>query len=247
MTDCTEKDCTDVSCGSGATCVEGSKNDGYACVCESSHIGTTKWNGAASCAERTCTVTGFDPNNCGENTECTSTGVVGIECSCKEGFVGVTRTNERTICVERTCDEVDCGVGAFCRSSTSGDGYECVCDAAYIPNVAQNEAVSCTERTCSNIGSDINSCGANAVCNDGVSIGIRCDCESDAFKGLSVWNGAATCVEKTCDDASCPRGSTCDDTGVEPGYECHCDNGYIPDHAANGAPLTCIRRKCSNS
>ena len=148
--------------------------------------------------------------------------------------------------MERTCDEVDCGVGAFCRSSTSGDGYECVCDAAYIPNVAQNEAVSCTERTCSNIGSDINSCGANAVCNDGVSIGIRCDCESDAFKGLSVWNGAATCVEKTCVDASCPRGSTCDDTGVEPGYECHCDNGYIPDHAANGAPLTCIRRTCSN-
>ncbi|MEC7261748.1 MAG: hypothetical protein VXV71_04890, partial [Candidatus Thermoplasmatota archaeon] len=63
---------------------------------------------------------------------------------------------------------------------------------------------------------------------------------------MSVWNGAATCVEKTCDDASCPSGSTCDVTGVDAGYVCHCDDGYIPDQAANGAPLTCIRRTCSN-
>ena len=44
MTDCTEKTCDGVSCGPGAMCVEGSTNDGYACMCESSHIGTTKWN-----------------------------------------------------------------------------------------------------------------------------------------------------------------------------------------------------------
>ena len=104
--------------------------------------------------------------------------------------------------------------------------------------------MTCTERTCSNLGSDIGTCGNNTVCVD-VSVGIRCDCESDAFNGSSVWNGEATCTEKTCDDASCPRGSTCEDTNVQ-GYVCRCDDGYVPDEAENGAPLTCIRRTCSN-
>ncbi|MED5496434.1 MAG: hypothetical protein VX872_02615, partial [Candidatus Thermoplasmatota archaeon] len=173
-TDCVEKTCVNYTCEDTSICSDGSHDDGYACVCKSSHIGVTVWNGNASCTERTCTQTGFDPNDCGENAECTSTGIVGIECSCLDGFDGNTTINERATCVEKTCDGVDCGAGAFCQSSTSGDGYECVCDVAHTPNVVQNGPVTCTERTCSNLGSDIGTCGNNTICVN-VSIGIRCD------------------------------------------------------------------------
>ena len=148
--------------------------DGYACVCKSSHIGATVWNGAAACSERTCAQTGFVPNDCGENANCVSnSNGDGIVCRCNDGFVGSTTTNERATCVEDTCDGVDCGSGAFCQASSSGNGYECVCDVAYAPNVTQNGPVSCNERSCANKGSDIDSCGDHTVCVD-VSHGIRC-------------------------------------------------------------------------
>ena len=58
-------------------------------------------------------------------------------------------------------------------------------------------------------------------------------------------NGPATCLEKTCKDASCPSGSSCDDTGVD-GYVCRCDDAYIPAEAANGADVSCIERTCED-
>ncbi|MEC8106645.1 MAG: hypothetical protein VX115_02775, partial [Candidatus Thermoplasmatota archaeon] len=132
-----------------------------------------------------------------------------------EGFVGVTRTNERTTCVENTCDGVDCGVGAFCRSSSSGNGYECVCDEAHIGSVTQNEHATCTERTCANLG--FTDCGANAQCTD-TSFGVTCSCTSGAFVGLSVANAPASCSESNCTHAHCPEGSSCieDDTTTSP-------------------------------
>ena len=137
---------------------------------------------------------------------------------------------------------VDCGAGAFCRSSTSGNGYECVCDEAHIDNVTQNDVASCTERTCSNLGFD--SCGDNAQCTD-TSYGITCSCTSGAFVGLTVANAPASCSESGCTNSNCPEGSSCveDDTT---GYMCKCNDEYVPANRSNGAPLICVPRTCSN-
>ena len=155
-------------------------------VCKSSHIGLTVWNGAASCSERTCTQTGFVPNDCGENANCVpNSNGDGIVCRCNDGFVGSAMTNERATCVEDTCDGVDCGIGAFCQASTVGNGYECVCDAAYVTNVTQNGPVTCTERTCSNLG--FANCGNDANCTK-ISLGVKCSCIGGSFVGLTVLN-----------------------------------------------------------
>ena len=250
VTTCQELTCDDDgSCPLGSSCSDSGYHDGYACTCGPEYHFNESWNGAElTCNLRNCADPGFTPlNSCGPHTDCTDlSDEKGVQCSCEDGYDGETTENQPTRCVSTQCRDVDCGVGATCTTTDDIDGYVCVCDDEYLPNNKTNGNVTCTERRCDTSNTRGFDCGANTVCEDlSTGNGVMCSCESDACSGVSVMNGPATCLEKTCKDASCPSGSSCDDTGVD-GYVCRCDDAYIPAEASNGADVSCIERTCED-
>ena len=81
---CLKRQCVDVDCGVGASCVE-SGVDGYKCTCDAEYLPSEAMNGPVICIERDCensTTLGFQ--SCGDNTTCMdlSTGH-GILCVCE--------------------------------------------------------------------------------------------------------------------------------------------------------------------
>ena len=101
---CLKRQCVDVDCGLGASCVE-SGLDGYKCTCDAAYLPSEAMNGPVSCIERDCensTTLGFE--SCGDNTTCMdlSTGH-GILCVCEsEAFAGVSVENAPASCIEKT-------------------------------------------------------------------------------------------------------------------------------------------------
>jgi len=278
---CVEKTCADsdgagaaATCGSGASCSDGSVDDGYKCHCDAGFVGISTANGPATCVEQTCA--NFDgagtAASCGSDATCSDNGVGdGYKCSCGTGFAGIAMPNSPASCVAvptSGCIDLQYTSNNKCTASAA------ITNGAHQPNcdVAQNQN-ECKAQTL-----EAKNRGETGACNwtpggqqepwhERNGIGNTCavmvqhdHCTShyfNTFGGVQVTSAEACCgcgggVEKTCADsdgagaaATCGSGASCSDGSVDDGYTCDCDAGFVGTSTANGQ-VTCVEQSCAD-
>ena len=69
---------------------------------------------------------------------------------------------------------------------------------------------------------------------------------SKSVDGDSVMNAPASCVERSCESATCGIGSTCSDANLNDGYKCGCNASYHGDDVWNNEAV-CTERICNET
>lgn len=258
-----DETCLPLSCSGHGTCSD--QGGVVGCACDDGYAGEACQDCAPTHHRDEAGLCALDdfcgPVSCGGHGACDhSTGVV--RCTCDPGYTGATCRDcypgyhhdgagnciKDDRCTPTSCaghgdcttveDDVQCKchpgyAGLSCATCATGfhrDEFDvCVPDAACLPE----------------------SCGPHGACDDTTGV-VRCICEfgyvdadcRGCYPGYHA-DGDDCVLDSSCLPTTCPKNSTCDDTGDVP--RCVCHTGYSGSHCQScaagfhrGADDTCV-------